>query len=86
MTCGQGVQAAGLSINNTHRETRHETEVSTDRRDRGHALMAGQAVAEMKVGMITTLSGGGAGLGIDVRDGFLLALKQAGDAGARSRS
>jgi hypothetical protein len=24
----------------------------------------------MKVGMITTLSGGGAGLGIDVRDGF----------------
>jgi len=46
------------------------------------ALMAGQAVAEMKVGMITTLSGGGAGLGIDVRDGFLLALKQAGEAGA----
>ena len=46
------------------------------------ALMAGQAAAEMKVGMITTLSGGGAGLGIDVRDGFLLALKQAGDAGA----
>jgi branched-chain amino acid transport system substrate-binding protein len=46
------------------------------------ALMAGQAMAEMKVGMITTLSGGGAGLGIDVRDGFLLALKQAGDAGA----
>lgn len=30
-----------------------------------------------KVGMITTLSGGGAGLGIDVRDGFLLALKNA---------
>jgi len=46
------------------------------------ALMAGQAVAEVKVGMITTLSGGGAGLGIDVRDGFLLALKMAGDAGA----
>jgi branched-chain amino acid transport system substrate-binding protein len=46
------------------------------------ALMAGQAMAEMKVGMITTLSGGGAGLGIDVRDGFMLALKQAGDAGA----
>ena len=37
--------------------------------------------APVKVGMITTLSGGGAGLGIDVRDGFLLALKQAGDAG-----
>ncbi|MEM9392986.1 MAG: ABC transporter substrate-binding protein [Pseudomonadota bacterium] len=31
-----------------------------------------------KVGMITTLSGGGAGLGIDVRDGFQLALKMAG--------
>jgi branched-chain amino acid transport system substrate-binding protein len=46
------------------------------------ALMAGQAVAEVKVGMITTLSGGGAGLGIDVRDGFMLALKMAGDAGA----
>ena len=31
-----------------------------------------------KVGMITTTSGGGAGLGIDVRDGFLLAIKQSG--------
>jgi branched-chain amino acid transport system substrate-binding protein len=38
--------------------------------------------APLKVGMITTLSGGGAGLGIDVRDGFMLALEQAGDAGA----
>ena len=28
--------------------------------------------------MITTLSGGGAGLGIDVRDGFMLAIKQSG--------
>jgi branched-chain amino acid transport system substrate-binding protein len=46
------------------------------------ALMAGQAAAEVKVGMITTLSGGGAGLGIDVRDGFMLALKMAGDAGS----
>ena len=36
----------------------------------------------VKIGMITTLSGGGAGLGIDVRDGFMLALKQAGDAAA----
>ncbi len=34
----------------------------------------------VRVGMITTLSGGGAGLGIDVRDGFLLAVKQAGNA------
>ena len=28
--------------------------------------------------MITTLSGGGAGLGIDVRDGFMLAIAQSG--------
>jgi branched-chain amino acid transport system substrate-binding protein len=42
------------------------------------ALGTTAALAEVKVGMITTLSGGGAGLGIDVRDGFLLALKQAG--------
>lgn len=40
---------------------------------------AGAAQADgAKVGMITTLSGGGAGLGIDVRDGFLLAVKQSG--------
>ena len=42
------------------------------------ALGAGMASAEMKVGMITTLSGGGAGLGIDVRDGFMLAIEQSG--------
>lgn len=41
-------------------------------------LLAGAAMAEVKVGMITTLSGGGAGLGIDVRDGFMLALEQSG--------
>lgn len=35
--------------------------------------------APLKVGMITTLSGGGAGLGIDVRDGFMLALKMSGN-------
>ena len=41
--------------------------------------MAGAAVAEtVKIGMITTLSGGGAQLGIDVRDGFMLAVKMAG--------
>jgi branched-chain amino acid transport system substrate-binding protein len=43
------------------------------------ALAAGGAAAQeegkLKVGMITTLSGGGAGLGIDVRDGFMLAIK-----------
>jgi len=49
------------------------------------ALVAGGAVqAEgIKVGMITTLSGGGAGLGIDVRDGFMLAMKMA-EANGRS--
>ncbi len=41
-------------------------------------LLATQATAEVKVGMITTLSGGGAGLGIDVRDGFMLAVEMAG--------
>ncbi|WP_119274857.1 ABC transporter substrate-binding protein [Taklimakanibacter deserti] len=43
-------------------------------------LTAGAASAEpVKIGMITTLSGGGAGLGVDVRDGFMLALKQSGN-------
>lgn len=37
--------------------------------------MAGGA----KIGMITTLSGGGSGLGIDVRDGFMLAINQSGN-------
>ena len=43
----------------------------------GLAFTASHALAEakVKVGMITTLSGGGAGLGIDVRDGFLLATE-----------
>ncbi|WNJ98171.1 ABC transporter substrate-binding protein [Thalassospiraceae bacterium LMO-JJ14] len=36
------------------------------------------AADAVKVGMITTLSGGGASLGIDIRDGFELALKQKG--------
>lgn len=37
------------------------------------------AMAEpVKVGMITTLSGGGAGLGVDARDGFMLAIKLSG--------
>ena len=45
------------------------------------ALSAGTAVAAaepVKIGMITTLSGGGAGLGVDVRDAFMLAIKKAG--------
>ena len=46
----------------------------------GTALVAsGGAQAEpVRIGMITTLSGGGAGLGIDVRDGFMLALEEEG--------
>lgn len=45
----------------------------------GTSALAVAALAEpLKVGLITTLSGGGAGLGIDVRDGFMLAVKQAG--------
>jgi branched-chain amino acid transport system substrate-binding protein len=44
-------------------------------------LATGVAAEGVKVGMITTLSGGGAGLGIDVRDGFQLALEMAGDTG-----
>ncbi len=42
------------------------------------ALAAAPALAEVKIGMITTLSGGGSHLGIDVRDGFALALEEAG--------
>lgn len=42
--------------------------------------VSGLAMAEpVKIGMITTLSGGGAGLGIDTRDGFMLAIEQAGN-------
>lgn len=42
------------------------------------AALATAATAEVKVGMITTLSGGGASLGIDTRDGFMLAIDAAG--------
>lgn len=40
-------------------------------------LPAHDGMSDVKVGMITTLSGGGASLGIDVRDGFMLAVKMA---------
>jgi branched-chain amino acid transport system substrate-binding protein len=47
------------------------------------ALGAAPAAAEpVTIGMITTLTGGGSHLGIDVRDGFRLALDEAGDAAA----
>jgi branched-chain amino acid transport system substrate-binding protein len=40
--------------------------------------VTGAQAEGIKVGMITTLSGGGAGLGIDVRDGFMLAVNLSG--------
>jgi branched-chain amino acid transport system substrate-binding protein len=43
------------------------------------ASFAAQAQEPVKVGMVTTLSGGGAGLGVDIRDGFQLALKHLGN-------
>ena len=39
---------------------------------------AAQAADKVKVGMLSTLSGPGAALGIDIRDGFALALKHSG--------
>ena len=41
-------------------------------------LAAAPAVAETKIGLITTLSGGGSHLGIDTRDAFLLAVEESG--------
>ena len=41
------------------------------------ATMA-EAADKVKVGLLSTLSGPGAGLGIDIRDGFNLALKHSG--------
>ncbi len=48
----------------------------------GLGLLMTSAVAtaqaeEVRIGMITTLSGGGSHLGVDVRDGFMLAIDQA---------
>lgn len=43
------------------------------------ALSTAAFAEPVKVGMITTLSGGGAGLGIDARDGFMLALTLSGN-------
>jgi branched-chain amino acid transport system substrate-binding protein len=39
---------------------------------------AAQAASAVKVGMLSTLSGPGAALGVDIRDGFNLALKHSG--------
>lgn len=42
------------------------------------AVMATPALSDIKIGMITTLSGGGASLGVDMRDGFEHAIKERG--------
>lgn len=44
----------------------------------GTALADGHG-GKVKVGLMTTLTGGGAGLGIDIRDGFMLAINQSGN-------
>jgi branched-chain amino acid transport system substrate-binding protein len=46
----------------------------------GGALVAsaGAKAEPVRIGMITTLSGGGSSLGIDVRDGFMLAMEEEG--------
>ena len=44
----------------------------------GIVLSSAAAAEPVKIGMITTLSGGGSSLGIDVRDGFMLAVKEEG--------
>merc|ERR1711965_705645 len=44
----------------------------------GFGLAAAQAADPVKIGLLTTLSGDGAGLGVDTRDGFMLAVTEAG--------
>ena len=39
---------------------------------------AAQTAEPVKIGLLSTLSGPGAGLGVDIRDGFQLALKLSG--------
>ncbi|MGJ9419617.1 ABC transporter substrate-binding protein [Massilia sp. CMS3.1] len=43
------------------------------------AAFNAQAADKVKIGMLTTLSGAGAGLGVDIRDGFELGLKHLGN-------
>ncbi|RBI84922.1 ABC transporter substrate-binding protein [Rhodosalinus halophilus] len=42
------------------------------------AMVPAAQAADVKVGLISTLSGGGAALGVDIRDGFLLGIEHAG--------
>jgi branched-chain amino acid transport system substrate-binding protein len=44
----------------------------------GAAALPATAADTLKVGFLTTLSGPGAALGVDIRDGFNLAVKHAG--------
>lgn len=43
------------------------------------ALPQAQAADKIKIGFLSTLSGPGAALGVDIRDGFMLAIKLAGN-------
>lgn len=45
----------------------------------GTAAVADSHAGKVKIGLITTLTGGGASLGVDTRDGFMLAIDQAGN-------
>ena len=44
----------------------------------GALVTSAQAANELKIGFLSTLSGPGGGIGIEVRDGFNLAMKLAG--------
>lgn len=44
----------------------------------GALVTSAQAATELKIGFLSTLSGPGGGIGIEIRDGFNLALKLAG--------
>jgi branched-chain amino acid transport system substrate-binding protein len=44
----------------------------------GTGALADGHGGKVKIGLITTLTGGGAALGVDTRDGFMLAIDQAG--------
>lgn len=68
------------------RDSKREVSIQSARRNGRAALIllgavvlacanAAMAASSVKVGLLSTLSGPGAGLGIDIRDGFQLALK-----------
>lgn len=54
--------------------------VRFSRCDRPVRTAAGSGGRQVKVGFVSTLSGPSAGLGVDIRDGFLLAVKLSGQA------